>query len=88
MNHQILFGFLPSPSSEESVRTIGLEFANQCAEPRIHGAYAVAMENVMKNQAIIKDCDPVSLWNFVEEDEFGTQKYCLLPAGMLVRSGL
>ena len=64
MNHQILFGFLPSPSSEESVRTIGLEFANQCAEPRIRGAYAVAMENVMKNQAIIKDCDPVSgtLW--------------------------
>jgi hypothetical protein len=64
MNHQILFGFLPSPSSEESVRKIGLEFANQCEEPRIRGAYAVAMENVMKNQAIIKDCDPVSgtLW--------------------------
>lgn len=55
MDRMILFGLLPSPTCEMSVKEIAATFCNQCKNPKIRLAYAIAMDSTMKADSIKKD---------------------------------
>jgi hypothetical protein len=55
MDRMLLFGLIPSPSTEADVKATMTQFAQQCKNSKIQLAYGIAMENIMKAESIKKD---------------------------------
>lgn len=55
MDRMVLFGLIPSPSTEAGVKETLVKFVEQCKNPKIKFSYAMAMESTMKADNIKKD---------------------------------
>lgn len=55
MDRMVLFGLIPSPSTEADVKSTLVQFVEQCKNPKIRFSYAMAMESTMKADNIKKD---------------------------------
>lgn len=63
IDREILFGLIPSPSSEESVKQIVKEILNHFDNPKVCRAYGVALENSINSANMIADAgESGGLW--------------------------
>lgn len=63
MDKMILYGLVPSPSSELTVKETAAKFCAQMKNSRVQAAYRMAMESTMKADSIKKDVgDGGPLW--------------------------
>jgi hypothetical protein len=55
IDREMLFGLLPSPSSEEIVKNITMDVFNHFTNPKIQSAYGVALENTINSTNMVAD---------------------------------